>query len=653
MANMQTLAIDAETFSSIDLQESGVYPYTEAEDFQILSVAYSIDGGPVRTVGLAGGDNIPSRVVAALTDPGVIKTAFNANFERVCLARHFGMVMPPEQWSCTAVLARSLGLPSTLAEVARVLGLPEDQQKDAAGKALVRYFCSPCKATAKNKGATRNTHLSDPQKWEEFKAYNAQDVRVEMAVRGLLNKFPTPKEERLIWALDQEINDRGVGIDRQLVSHAIACNITYLDRIRAETEALTGIVDIQSVAQWKSWLQRMEGKAVPFLTKATIPELIAAASHETTRQALELRQETSKTSVKKYEAMERNACSDGRIRGSLQLNKSRTGRWASRGVQFQNLPLNKLPDIDLARQLLRDGDYEAIELLFGNLSDVLSQLVRTALVPKPGHRFIVADFSAIEARIIAWLAGETWRMNVFRTHGKIYEASAAQMFHVPVESVTKTSTLRQKGKVAELALGYQGSVQALLKMGALKMGLTETELSGLVDAWRRANPAIVRLWGDLEANAKDALKRIPHPPIMGVQFFQQSGFLFTRLPSGRNLAYVRPRLENDLQFNRTAITFEGVDSTTKQWARQSTYGGKIVENVVQAIARDCLRDALLNVTAAGYDVAFHVHDEIILEVQNGQGSLTEVLEIMGQELPWAPGLPLRAEGFETDYYKKE
>ncbi len=650
---MKTLAIDIETSSSTDLQESGVYPYAEAEDFQILSFAYSIDGGPVCVVDLAGGGEIPSRVVAALTDPHVVKTAFNANFERVCLSRHFGRSMPPDQWECTAILARSLGLPSTLAEVARVLGLPVDEQKDAAGKALIRYFCSPCKATAKNKGATRNTPLSDPQRWEEFKAYNAQDVRVEMAVRGLLYKFQIPEEERLIWALDQEVNDRGVGIDRQLVSHAIACNIKYLDRIRAEAEALTGIVDLQSVVQWKNWLKRTEGKVVPSLTKATIPDLIAAATHETTRQALELRQETSKTSVKKYEAMERNACNDGRIRGSLQLNKSRTGRWASRGVQFQNLPLNKLSDIGLARQLLRDGDYETIELLFGNISDILSQLVRTALVPKTGHRFIVADFSAIEARIIAWLAVEQWRIDVFRTHGKIYEASAAQMFHVPVESVTKTSTLRQKGKVAELALGYQGSVQALIKMGALKMGLTETELPGLVDAWRRANPAIVKIWSDMETNAKDALKGTPHPPIRGVQFFQQSGFLFTRLPSGRNLAYVRPRLETDLQFNRPVITFEGTDSTTKQWKRQSTYGGKITENIVQAIARDCLRDALLNVTAAGYDVAFHVHDEIILEVPNGQGSLAEVIEIMGQELPWAPGLPLRAEGFEAEYYKKE
>jgi len=647
---MAILSIDIETYSGVDLTKSGVYAYTEAPDFEILLFGYAFDDGPVEIVDLASGEGLPAEVFEALTDPTTIKTAFNANFERTCLAKHFNKPMPPEQWRCTQAHALTLGLPIRLEDVAKALKLKH--QKDNAGKALIRYFSIPCKPTKANGRRTRNLPEHASEKWEQFKAYCRQDVEVERAIRERLLQYPM--QEQKLWELDQRINDTGVRIDPVLVKNAIACDTIYQEKLLAEATRLTGLDNPNSVSQLKKWLKEAVDLEVESLNKESVPELLKQTKSNTVKRVLELRQELAKTSVKKYQAMERAKCRDDRIRGLLQFyGANRTGRWAGRLVQVQNLPQNKLKDLDLARNLLLTGQYDALELLFDSVPVVLSQLIRTAFIPSPGCRFVVADFSAIEARVIAWLAGEKWRMDVFNSHGKIYEASAAQMFKVPVESITKDNPLRQKGKIAELALGYQGSKGALITMGALNMGLTEEELPGLVTTWRQANPAIVQYWSDVESAALEAVRGKTTTGLpRGLAFSYESGILFIRLPSGRRLAYVKPKIEVEERFNKKGLTYEGYEQG--KWSRLKTYGGKLVENIIQATARDCLAEAMLLLDAAGYRIVMHVHDEVVMEVPNNDPhALEDACEIMGQPIEWAPGLPLRADGFECNYYRKD
>lgn len=649
---MRTLAVDLETYSSVDLVRSGVYAYTAADDFEVLLFAYAFDDEPVQMVDMASGELVPETVVAALTDSSVVKTAFNANFERTCLSRRFNREMPPEQWRCSQAHALTLGLPPHLDGVAKCLKLPDQKMKE--GKALIRYFSVPCKPTKANGQRNRNLPHHDPEKWKTFIKYCKQDVEVERSVRQKLEKHPMTDTEQQLWQLDQHINDLGVQVDHQLVDQAIQCDALHQDQLKEVAIQLTRLENPNSPAQLKGWLKDEHDIEIASLAKADVEELLQSTDNEEVKQLLLLRQDMAKTSVKKYEAMKRAEGVDSRVRGLLQFyGANRTGRWAGRLVQVQNLPRNELFDLSLARSLLKEAEYETLELLFPSVPDVLSQLIRTAFIPSPGHRFIVSDFSAIEARVIAWLAGETWRMDVFNSHGKIYEASAAQMFGVPVEEVTKGSPLRQKGKIAELALGYQGSKGALLAMGALSMGLEEEELPGLVAAWRKANPKIVQLWWTIEKAAIQAVKeRVPVTLQYGLTFHVQSGILFIRLPSGRKLAYVRPQLGIDDRFNKEQLTYEGIEQN-KQWGRIPTYGGKLTENIVQAIARDCLAESMLRLDNAGYQIAFHVHDEVVLDVPNGTGSLEEVEQIMGEPIDWAPGLPLTAEGFETEFYKKD
>ena len=647
----RTLSIDIETYSSVDLIKSGVYAYTEAPDFEILLFAYSFDEDPVQIVDFAQGEKLSKQVLEALTDPQVTKTAFNANFERTCLAKYFSTPMPPEQWECSSVHALTLGLPNNLGGVAKALKL--QVQKDAAGKVLIRYFSIPCKPTKANGGRTRNLPEHDLEKWENFKAYCIRDVEVEKEIKDKLKNFPVPKQEWKLWQLDQKINDTGVLVDSDMVGNAITCDLLNQERITQDAVDLTGLDNPKSVSQLKEWLSETAGIEVESLNKKAIPELLKQTTDEDVIQVLELRQAMSKTSVKKYEAIKRSVGKDLRVRGLFQFyGANRTGRWAGRLVQVQNLPQNKIIDLDLARELLKSGNYDAMGLLFESVPGILSQLIRTAFIPSPGNRFIVADFSAIEARVIAWLAEEKWRLDVFQTHGKIYEASASQMFNVPIESITKGNPLRQKGKVAELALGYQGAQGALVQMGALDMGLMEEELPGLVKTWRNSNQKIVQLWGDVERAAIEAVKnkttvKLHHH----ITFSYEAGMLFIKLPSGRRLAYVKPRIEKEEKFNKDSITYEGLEQG--KWSRLKTYGGKLVENIVQAIARDCLAESMLKLAFEGYQIVMHVHDEVILDVPKTLDVMDEVVDIMGQPISWAPGLPLRADAYETDYYKKD
>lgn len=646
------LGIDIETFSSVDLIKCGVYKYVESPDFEILLFAYAYDDDPITVIDLANFEELPERVEKDLTNPAIVKAAYNANFERTCIAKYLKIPTPPEQWRCTSVHALTLGLPGNLDGVAKVLGL--DAQKDTAGKNLIKYFSVPCKPTKTNGQRTRNFPHHAPDKWKDYISYNQQDVAVEREMRKKLERFPVPNHEWELWALDQKINDEGVRLDPVLVQQALKCDAQYTARLEAEAKELTGLENPNSVAQLTSWLTEQGLTVEDGLGKDFMPGLIEQAEDEDTKRMLELRREMSKTSTKKYEAMERAICNDDRARGLLQFcGANRTWRWAGRLIQVQNLPQNKIPDLDFARKLLREGDFEMLEMFFGSPPFVLSQLIRTAFIPSDGCRFIVADFSAIEARVIAWLAGESWRMEVFRTHGKIYEASASQMFHVPIEQITKGNPLRQKGKVAELALGYGGSVGALEVMGALKMGLTADELPGLVTVWRRANPKIVKLWWDVDKAAITAISERRTVKIQyGVTFSYQDGFLFIRLPSGRKLAYVKPQIR-DGSYGRPVITYEGTDQTKKTWGAISTYGPKLVENIVQAISRDCLAVSMMRLDAAGYKIRMHVHDEVIIDEPVERDSLKNITDIMGQPIEWAPGLPLRADAYETEFYKKD
>ena len=651
---MGVLSIDLETYSSVDITTQGAYRYVESDDFEILLFAYAFNGDPVTVIDLTDFESIPQNVIDALEDTSLLKTAFNANFERLCLSKHFNKKLPVQQWQCTSVFALTLGLPGSLAMVGKALRLSEDKQKLATGKALIKYFCCPCAPTKTNGGRTRNMPEHAPEKWELFKEYCRQDVEVERTVRGKLLHFPPLPEEHKLWYLDQKINDMGVRVDQVLVNNAIECNALYQAKLLIEATDLTGLNNPNSPAQLKKWVGDIEGVELASFTKDDVSGLLTSTKSVEVKRVLELRQEMSKTSVKKYEAMERAVCTDSRIRGLLQFyGANRTGRWAGRLVQVQNLPKNFLLDLDLARNLLISGDYDTLELLFGSVPDVLSQLIRTAFIPANGNRFIVADFSAIEARVIAWLAGEKWRLEVFASHGKIYEASAAQMFKVPIESIDKHSPLRAKGKVSELALGYQGGPGALVKMGALDMGLEEEELSSLVQTWRNSNPAIVKLWYEVGNKAMEAIQERSSVKFKyGMAFSYESGMFFIKLPSGRRLAYARPKIETN-RFDKKGITYEGMDQTTKQWCRMDTYGGKLVENIIQAIARDCLRESLIRVDEEGYKTAMHVHDELVIDAPNDFGSLDHVIKIMAEPIKWAPGLLLRGDGYETNYYKKD
>jgi DNA polymerase bacteriophage-type len=654
---MQTLGIDIETYSSTDLTKSGVYKYVEAKDFEILLFAYSVDEGPVQIVDLAQGEHLPETILIALTSPYVLKTAHNANFERVCIRKHFKTHLPIDQWECTMAKSTMLGLPLSLDAVGKILKL--QAQKDAAGKQLIKYFSLPCKPTKVNGQRTRNLPQHNPEKWEQFKAYCVKDVEVEQAVRGKIAFFEATKTEKVLWQIDQKINDAGILVDPRLVHNAIKLDYLHQQELTEEAKRITGLNNPNSVAQLKSWLLD-NGINAPSLNKASIAESIDDIEDPSVRRLLELRQEMSKTSVKKYLAMTKAVCPDNRIRGLLQYyGANRTGRWAGRLVQVQNLPKNteelfgnKMVDLDLARTLVLDADHDALKFLFDSVPDTLSQLIRTAFVASPGHRFIVADFSAIEARVIAWLAGEKWRLDVFNTHGKIYEASAAQMFKVPIETITKGSPLRQKGKVAELALGYQGGPNALLKMGALKMGLVEEELPKLVAMWRQANRKITAYWETVEDAAINAMTDGSTSISHDIRFIKEKGILFIELPSKRRLSYLRPQLRPN-KFGGQSLFYEGMDQTTKQWGLQQTYGGKLVENIVQAVARDVLADAMLRLHRIGYKIVMHVHDEIVSEMPEGKGSTQEVDRIMGTPIPWAKGLPLKAESYETLYYKKD
>lgn len=644
----RTLAIDIETYSDVDLISCGVYKYSSSPHFEILLIAYSVDYEETVCIDVANGEEPPKEFMEMLLDDTVTKTAFNANFERICFSNYYQHSFRPEAWRCTAVQAAMLALPLSLEGVGAVLGL--DKQKMTEGKELIKYFCSPCKATKSNGGRTRNLPKDAPEKWRQFKTYCIRDVDVEKQIRQRLAKFPIPEREQEIYCLDQRINDRGIMVDRNLVNHAVACDLLYKETATARAYELTGLENPNSVSQLKLWLKK-KGLEVDSLAKDTVKDLSMKAEGDV-QEVLKLRLATSKTSVKKYEAIDRSVCAENRVHGLLQFyGANRTGRWAGRLVQIHNLPQNHLPDLELARALVSEGRYEEVELFYESTPNVLSELIRTAFVAKPGCRFIISDYSAIEARVLAWLAGEEWRLQVFETHGKIYEASASAMFHVPIEEITKTSPLRQKGKISELALGYGGAVGALTSMGALKMGLTEEELPGLVSTWRSANPHITAFWWAVDEATITAVRDKKPSKVGRVSFEYKSGILFVTLPSGRKLSYVKPRMMLN-KFGREGLTYEGIGES-KKWMRLETYGPKLVENIVQAASRDILAEAMLRLEKEGFDIVCHVHDEVVLEVPDGKSSVEEVNEIMAVNPVWTEGLPLKAAGFESPFYKKD
>ncbi len=645
---MRTLSIDIETFSGVDLVKCGVYAYTASPDFEILLFAYAFDDEDIKIIDLASGEKLPSEIMAALTNHSIMKTAFNAQFERICLSTYLNRYLSAKSWKCTAVQAATLAIPLSLEGVALVLGLNEQKMKE--GKELIRYFSMPCKATKTNGYRLRNLPHNSAEKWAEFKTYCKRDVEVERAIRKKLEKYPISNAEQEVYKLDQEINDRGVLVDLQLVTKAMECHVLHKEHTLSKAQNLTGLDNPNSVAQLKHWLIE-NGVEVESLSKKVVADL-AKESHGEVEKLLNLRVQLAKTSIKKYEAIERSVCADGRVRGLLQFyGANRTGRWAGRLVQVQNLPQNHLKDLTLARNLLKNGDFNTLELLFESVPQLLSELIRTAFIPKDNHRFLVADFSAIEARVIAWLAGEKWRIEVFKTHGKIYEASASQMFKVPIEEITKASPLRQKGKISELALGYGGSVGALTAMGAIDMGVGEEELQGLVDAWRQANPNITKLWWDIDSAALKAVKEGTTVTVGKIKIHYESAILFITLPSGRRLSYIKPRIYPN-KFGRDAITYEGIGAT-KKWERIETYGPKLVENIVQAIARDLLAEAMLRIAHSGYHIVMHVHDEVVIEASANFDSLEEVCNMMAIAPKWADGLHLRADGYECEYYRKD
>ena len=645
---MSLLAIDIETFSDVDLPKCGVYAYTDSPLFQILLFAYAFDDEPTQVVDLACGEQLPDRVLKALEDVTVTKTAFNAAFERTCISRHLGRQLSPVSWQCTAVQSAMLALPLTLDGVGEVLNIKRKKLKE--GVALFRYFSMPCKPTKANGGRTRNRPEDAPESWERFKAYCIRDVDAEREIREKLRNYPIPASEMELYRLDQEINDRGIMVDQQLAAQAVRCDAEFKERATAQAQRLTGLANPNSLAQIKGWLAE-GGIEVDSLDKKAIKSLLPQATGEML-EMLELRLLLGKTSGKKYEAIQRSVCSDGRVHGLLQFyGANRTGRWAGRLVQVQNLPQNHIPDLALARSLVKRGEFDQVEMLYDSTPGVLSELIRTAFVPKPGCRFIVADFAAIEARVLAWFSGEQWRLDTFQQGGDIYCASASKMFHVLVEKHGQNAHLRQKGKIAELALGYGGSVGALTSMGALDMGLAEEELQPLVDQWRGANPHIVKFWWDVDAAAVKAFRAKTEVRLGSLCFSCRSGMLFITLPSGRRLSYVKPRMLPN-RFGRESLTYEGVGEN-KKWSRIETYGPKLTENIVQATARDLLALAMLRLRNAGFEIVMHIHDEAVVEVPDGVSSVDEICRIMSEAPAWAAGLPLRADGYECEFYKKD
>ena len=660
---IHTLSIDVETFSDVDLKKCGVYKYAESPDFEILLFGVSVDGGEVTVYDLASGDTVPEEIIRALSDDSVIKWAYNASFERVCLSvwlrrnypQYFSSYsieedtvrnyLDPSSWRCSLVWGAYMGLPLSLEGIGKVLKL--ENQKMAEGKALIRYFCVPCKPTKANGGRTRNLPEHDPVKWSTFIAYNKRDVETEMAIQQKLSKFPVPDFLWEEYHLDQEINDRGIQLDMALVEQAIAIDERSREELSAKMRQLTALENPNSVQQMKEWLTK-HGLEVDSLDKKAVKELLKTAPPELA-EVLELRRQLAKSSVKKYQAMQNAVCADGRARGMFQFyGANRSGRWAGRLIQLQNLPQNHMAHLEDARSLVRSGDYSMLSTLYDSVPEVLSELIRTAFVPRDGYKFIVSDFSAIEARVLSFLAGESWRLKVFAENGDIYCASASAMFHVPVEKHGQNAHLRQKGKIAELALGYGGSVGALKSMGALEMGLAEEELQPLVDAWRTSNPNIVQLWWDVDNAVKTTVRQRLDTETHGIRFRYRSGMLFIILPSGRQLCYVKPKMGTN-KFGGDSVTYEGVGST-KKWERIESYGPKFTENVVQAISRDILMYAMR--TLSHCFIVGHVHDELIIECSMDV-SLDAVCEQMGRTPPWIEGLNLRADGYETMFYKKD
>ena len=649
---MKKLSCDIETFSDVDLIRCGVYKYADSPNFEMLLFAYAVDDGDVHIIDIAGGEELPEEIIQVIKSDTVVKTAYNAQFERVCLSRYLklpeGEYLNPQSWYCTAVQAAELALPLSLADVGSVLGL--ERQKMTEGKELIKYFCVPCKPTKSNGNRTRNRPCHDINKWETFKKYCMRDVDVERQIADKLKMYPISDEEHRLYVLDQIINDRGVLVDCELAGQAVKLNSIQTAVAVEQAYMITGLENPNSVTQLKQWLKE-NGVEIESLSKKAVKSLADETDGDVS-EMLKLRLLMAKTSVKKYEAVIRSVCSDNRVHGMMRFcGANRTGRWSGNILQPQNLPQNHLPDLTLARDIVKDGDFEMLDMMFGNVPNVLSELIRTVLIPKPNHRFIVADFSAIEARVLAWIAGEQWRIDTFKNGGDIYCASASKMFKVPVEKNGVNGELRQKGKISELACGYGGSVGALKNMGAVEMGVQENELQGLINDWRNANPHIVRFWYEVGNAAMKAIKEKTTVPLGKLVFAYERGILFIRLPSGRRLSYIKPRIGTN-RFGGDSITYMGINSA-KKWDRLETFGGKLTENIVQGTARDLLANALINAANAGYDTVFHVHDEIICEVPNGYGSVDELCRLMCIKPEWADGLPLNADGFECEYYKKE
>ena len=644
---MDTLVIDIETYSDVSLPDCGVHRYAASEQFEILLFAYSLNDEPTQIIDLASGEKIQDEIMEYLTDDSVIKTAYNAAFERNCINRFFGLSLKPEGWRCTLVQASMLSLPLSLEGVGEALNL--DKKKMSEGKDLIRYFCMPCKPTKANGGRTRNLPSDAPEKWELFKTYCIRDVDVEKQIRNKLAKFPIPDREQKLYCMDQRINDRGIMVDQELIGHAVACDLLYKETVTKKAYEISGLENPNSVSQLKDWLNE-KGIEVDSLAKAAVEELVENTQGDVA-EMMKLRLAMSKTSVKKYEAMERSVCPDGRVHGLLQFyGANRTGRWAGRLVQIHNLPQNHMEDLELARSLVKEGRYDLVELLYDSTPDVLSELIRTAFVARPGCRFIVSDFSAIEARVMGYLAGEGWVMEEFRGTGKIYEQTASKMFHIPIGEITKGSPYRARGKVASLACQYGGAEGALISMGALNF-VEEEELKGLVQSWRAANPHIVNYWYEIDGAVKAAVKERKMTKVGMVTVYYQSGMLKIALPSGRVLSYVRPRMTVN-RFGSESVSYEGI-GTNRKWTRIESYGAKFCENIVQATARDVLAEAMLRLEKKGFDIVCHIHDEVVLEVPEGTSSVEEVNEIMAVCPDWCEGLPLKAAGFESPFYKKD
>ena len=653
------LSIDIETKSSVDIGKAGLYKYAQSPDFGVLLFAYQMDSLPVQVIDLAQGEQIPEGIRNALQNPDVIKHAYNAAFEWYCLNRA-GYATPLDQWRCTMIHGLYCGYTAGLDATGKAMGLPQDKRKMAVGKALIRYFCTPCKPTKANGGRSWNLPAHAPEKWELFKEYCLQDVVTEREILRRLAQFAVPEEEERLWQMDVRMNAYGVRVDGELIKGALSIDRACREELTAEAVRITGVNNPNSTVQLLEWLDG-HGLETENLRKDTVAELVKGDHPEEVQRMLKIRQQLGKTSVKKYVAMETARCADGRVRGLTQYyGANRTGRWAGRLVQMQNLPRNYLDTLDEAREIVKQQNYEGLKMVYGNVPDTLSQLIRTAFVPSEGHKFVVADFSAIEARVIAWLAGEQWVNEVFATHGKIYEATAAQMFHVPVEKIAKGNpeySLRQKGKVATLALGYQGGTNALIAMGALNMGLTEEELPDIVQRWRAANRRICDLWYAVEEAALAVMQTARPQAIRGLIFSQEGDlvygqcFLTVQLPSGRKLYYPKPFLQEN-RFGKLAVHYYNVGQQTRKWEVDSTYGGKMTENIVQAIARDCLAETLKRIDQKGLQVVFHVHDEVIIDAPVDV-TVEEICDLMARPIEWAPGLILKGAGFESNYYKKD